>query len=391
LGRHETGLALLHRALAVDPDSALGQYRLALAYDRLGRPADAIPHYEAAVAASPGHNPTINRLAEAYQRVGRLADARKAYEKSLANNPGYEVDAILGLAALDIQEGSTRSYLLAKRRLTDLLAWMPENVAARVNLGVVRSALGQQQPAMREYRLALDQEPSNVTALLNLGQLEHAAGREDRAAELFRRALDAGLQSPEQAVVVHDFLLTRSKISQAVDVWRRVVDTFPDSMMARGFLAWSHALNGQPTQAKEVIAELSNEPGDGFAERPIVVAALAYLSFVESRYEPATRRIATLCRQRDAAAKDARQRLLGAFERFDTDHPNRPWTYCLTARLLIAEGRLKAAGVFVGLCKQWCPPSAPCQGELQTLRSQMERGDAPGGASGHRSKSDAVR
>src|SRR3972149_9893976 len=47
-GQSDEGLRLLHRALEVDPDNDLGLFRLATAYDDLGRLEEALLFYEAA-------------------------------------------------------------------------------------------------------------------------------------------------------------------------------------------------------------------------------------------------------------------------------------------------------------------------------------------------------
>jgi hypothetical protein len=67
---------------------------------------------------------------------------------------------------------------------------------------------------------------------------------------------------------------------------------------------------------------------------------------------------------------DARRRLLGALERYDQKRPNSPWTFCLATQILISDGNLKGADVFVGLCEQRCKDAA-CHEQAQRLRSQI--------------------
>ena len=287
LGNGEVALEHLHTAIELDPRNPLGKYRLAMAYEQLGHLSEALPYYEAAVDTAPSNNPTIKRLASAYRRLGRPADARAAFEKALVNNP-YEVPATMGLIELDIAQATPESYLTAERRLVTLLDWMPENTTARVNLGVVRAALGRTAEAIEAYKHVLGQRYTNrtvatyvgmkerqdqLTAALNLAQLYHAAGDVDRARPLFERAAaelvrdglvrdgrvrvglvrdtnHAPATAIDQVIVVHDFYVTQGAADRAVSLWLGFVERFPDSVEGHAFAAWSYALSGAMEQAR---------------------------------------------------------------------------------------------------------------------------------------------
>ncbi|MFH1109137.1 MAG: tetratricopeptide repeat protein [Planctomycetota bacterium] len=170
LGHGDEALRLIRRAMEVDPNDDLALYRLAAAYDDLGRFDDALPYYEAAAKAAPMNNPTLHRLAAVYRRMGRDADARAAYEQELANNP-YEIPAVLALVELDNQTATRDAYLHAERLLVDLLRDVPDNAPARINLGVVRYALGKVDEAIDAYAEVLSRDPKEATAAINLAQL----------------------------------------------------------------------------------------------------------------------------------------------------------------------------------------------------------------------------
>lgn len=135
-GQNEEALRLLHHALVVDPDSDIGLYRLATAYDDLGRFEEALPYYEAAAKSAPLHNPTLYRLAAVYRQLGRTSDARAAYEKQLVNNP-YDVPAVFALVELDIDTDTPQAYRDATARLVRILADVPDDLPARLNLAVL--------------------------------------------------------------------------------------------------------------------------------------------------------------------------------------------------------------------------------------------------------------
>ena len=87
-------------------------YRLAAAYDELGRWKDALPLFEASAEYSPGDNVTLRRLAALYRREGRLDEARQLYERSLTNN-AFDIEAAVGLVELDVEAATTSSYAAA--------------------------------------------------------------------------------------------------------------------------------------------------------------------------------------------------------------------------------------------------------------------------------------
>ncbi len=366
LGNSERALEVLHKAIEVDPKNPLGMFRLALAYDELGRTAEAVPYFEAAVEAAPSHNPTINRLASAYRRVGRKGDARAMYLEALANNP-FEVPATMGLVELDILQGMDESYRSAERRLTTLLDWMPENTDAWTNLGVVYRALGRTNEAVEAYTRALKRNPSHVTAALNLAQIHHSAGQNKRAWPLFERVVAAGLESIEQATAVHDFLISQGAADRSVALWEKFVERFPDSADAHASLAWSYALADDFVRAR---AKTEALPG-GKSASALTLAILAYVDLAEGRYKAAAARTESLCGQGETGAK-TRHELQRALEYYDRRQPDVAWTFCLTTQLLIADGNIEGANIFIGLCEERCNDPA-CREQVRGLRTQTAK------------------
>jgi tetratricopeptide (TPR) repeat protein len=325
-------LRLLHKALAVDPINDLAKFRLGLVYDELGRDREALPYYEACVASAPSHNPTIHRLANLYRRLGRPDDARKMYEKELENN-GFEMPATMALAEMDFSEATPEGFRSAERRLLGLLVWMPENVAARVNLA----------------------------------HLYDTTGDTPRAAEQFSEAEKYGFESLEQADFAHDFFEQRGDFAGAIRLWTGFLRRYPEDIQRRAMLAWSLAMADDFPRARTEIAAL---PSD-VSELPTVQATFLYLALTEERYEVVTA-LADRLSSSGAAGQDARRRLLGALERFDQRRPNVAWTYYTTADLLLGESRKEAARVFADLFSAHCDESS-CGAYRTLLEEKLSR------------------
>lgn len=87
-GQTQQGLALLSQSCQLNPDNADAQFQLGAIYDRLKRPADAVPHFERVVALDPGNASAWDYLALNLEPLGNVDQVEAAYKKGLAANQG---------------------------------------------------------------------------------------------------------------------------------------------------------------------------------------------------------------------------------------------------------------------------------------------------------------
>ena len=367
-GNHASALHHLRRAIELNPENPSCYYRLGMGLDEMGRLDEAIPLYEKAVELAPSHNIRRSRLAAAYRRVHRVEDARAVHEGSLESNP-YDVTAAMGLAELDIAEGTSDSFQAARQRLEVLLDWMPENVKAMTNLGAVYVTLQATEAAESVYIEALSRDPNNVTVAINLGQLYYAAGDRDRAERLFLAAAKIGPTSLAEAIVVYDFFEPAGTFDPAIGLWEGFTARFPEVIDAQAFLVWTWAQAGQVERARTQLDAMEA----GGQRHPLLLAASALMQLEDRAFDSALRHVEAL-RELGPDGSDARGRLLGALERFDQRQPSVPWTFCLTARLLLADGRFEPAAIFTGLCEERCDSDDACRAEVQHLRERIQAG-----------------
>lgn len=383
-GRGVEALRLLHEALEVDETSSLAKLRLAMAYDELGRPDDALPWYQSAAADAPAHNPTLQRLASVYRSLGRPDEAQRLYLKQIENNP-YEVPAILALAELDIERSTPESLDAAEARLRALLDWMPENPAAHVSLGLVMAARSRPSDAIAAYEQALRYDPRDTTALLNLANLHRARGDSERAGSYFDLATAQQSLTVAQAESAHDYYASRGAWERCAALWADVAKR-PGSGDATIYRNWSAAMAGvvPPPGASPAGSPLSasdaaitwcgliriHHPGATTASgasgvSPVDDAARAWCALAMNDIPAARRSTARLAGPDVSTA--LRSRLLAGLERFDELWPENPWTFCLAAALLQANGNMDGARAFVGLCERFCRDEA-CKAEAARLR-----------------------
>jgi tetratricopeptide (TPR) repeat protein len=128
------------------------QMLLGVAYQQLGRAADALQALERAAAADPTNPEALRALAQAYLQAGRPAgDAARLYERALAVQPA--------------------------------LAWM------RAEYADLLESEGLTERAAGEYRRALVEQPSLAGAWFNLGALLAGRGRTAEATDALGRAV----------------------------------------------------------------------------------------------------------------------------------------------------------------------------------------------------------
>lgn len=361
----QAALQTLQLACEEDPESARAEFRLAAAYEEVGRLNEALSLYEDGVRRAPLANPQLHVLASLYRHFGLVDSARQTYEQILRNN-AYDAKAIMGLTELDIEKTTPASLRAAQSRLESLLEWMPENADAWANLGVLLNGLGRRDDAMAAYRRALKERPTHVTAAINLALLFYQDGDVVRAAPLFQQAVENGLESVKQAVAVHDFLVGQGLEDRAASLWQEEMARFPDSAQARAFAAWSLILADRIAEATAV----REHPGQA-ADQPIWIAGSAMLAVIQADMASALENGAQLCGNA-SAAKDARNRLLRALQKYDQRRPGNAATYCLTARLLTAEGQNQAAVAFTDLCRRNCKDPVCIE-----LADQLQPGPPP--------------
>lgn len=153
-----------------------------------GNPGDASPRYDRADA--------WDALGLAAEDLGRPGEAERAYRAALRSRPAHP-PATLNLAGL-------LADLLRLDEAEDvLLPWLAGHRGvdtAWSTLGTVRLRRGDLEGARRAFETALDIRPENLAARLNLGVTHRRAGRRHQARQAFAAAGD-GLGTVEAALL----------------------------------------------------------------------------------------------------------------------------------------------------------------------------------------------
>jgi tetratricopeptide (TPR) repeat protein len=159
--------ASFQRAVEVNPDNAVSQYRLGAEHLRRGNAHDAVIHLQKSFQLDPGNQSTLNSLQLALRQDGQIEEAKRIKEKLVEVLRGIDQQSEKAFSALRLNnEGAAleRAGNLpsAAQKYRAAVALDPGHVGIRVNFGVVLLRLGRWKEGLAELREALRRDPSNT-------------------------------------------------------------------------------------------------------------------------------------------------------------------------------------------------------------------------------------
>ncbi len=240
---------------------------------------------EKRIADVPGDASTRNALGVAYVQLGRVAEAVVQFEAALRVDPELSMAHYnLGVIAMGQQRVPE-----AIARFEQALALRPDYIEARNNLGIVLEAAGRPAEAEVQYRAALGARPSHAAARNNLGRVLLARGAVFEAMEEFSAVLRGRPDSADAQYNLGRALMAQGRVVEAVQQWRGAVALRPDSLVFTLDLAWTLATNPAVRNAAEAVrlAEGANRTAPD--RNPAVLDVLAAAHAADGRLDVAIR------------------------------------------------------------------------------------------------------
>ena len=167
----ETDAIGLEALIRRDPARSALRDDIAVLYMELNRPADAIPHFEAALAMKRDSAQAHFNYGSALAAAGRLEAAVAQYQRALTLRPDYAI-AHNNLGTALLQLGRSQPALASFREAARI---DPSLAEAHLNIGLAARALGDLTEAIARFRRVLDLNPDWVTAISSLASLLAAA------------------------------------------------------------------------------------------------------------------------------------------------------------------------------------------------------------------------
>ena len=259
-GDHQT--ALLHAVQALRSSDALELHvAAARAYERAGRPAEAVAAFRDVVAREPDHLAAWRGLCELATAGERWADALPAQERVLALTPpgpgcSEEEVRLAGihyeLGRQRLGEGDRRAARLA---FESARRARPDFVPAHVALGDVLVAEGRDAAALALWEGALAFGPA-LPLLSRIEHLHRAAARPTQMITLYEHAVARWPESPAVAVQLGRVYFELSMLDEAAEQFEKIEVRAPDLPVIHAYLGAIFERRGQAREAFEEYRQL---------------------------------------------------------------------------------------------------------------------------------------
>ncbi len=292
-GRAGEAAGLIQKALVVNADDPSLHCNLGIAFEQLGKPDQALAHFDRAIALAPAlAAPLVNRgnvrrdtghpeaalrdydaalarapeLAEAHSNrgqallaLGRIEEALAACDEALAQNPHLphalrcKADALMKLSR---PKQAAETYRLA-------LALMPDSSDCHAGLAEACFTLGRHEAALEAFEAAIKRDDQRPALYSGKGMALHLLRRFPEALAAFDSALAL---EPEHAYAFNNrgaTLIELGRLAEAEAMFRRCVELRPDFLPAQRNLA---KLMGDQRRYGEMFDlysdAVSQQPGD---------------------------------------------------------------------------------------------------------------------------------
>ncbi len=179
------GVALIGRAVSLQPADATFHVNLGEAYWALGQLDKVIACCESALRLQPNSPGVLCNLGSTLVARGEVDRALNCFCEAVRLAPDFAAARNNYGNALRLK-GDTVAALEQFRQTVRL---EPASVEARMNLGMILLSLSEPQEAFIHCREAVRLNPGLPVAWINLGNVVHTLGRLDEAAACFREAI----------------------------------------------------------------------------------------------------------------------------------------------------------------------------------------------------------
>lgn len=184
-GRVELGVALIRKAIAVNPNDAAIHNNLANALYELKQLGEAVASYDRAIALRPDYPSAYYNRAAALKDLQRPAEAIESYDKAIALAPDYAE-----------AHNNRGNVLYETKRLAEALAAYDQAVALNLafpevhaNRGAILRELKRPAEALAAFDKALALRPDWAEAYFSRGNLLHGTKRLDEALASYNKAI----------------------------------------------------------------------------------------------------------------------------------------------------------------------------------------------------------
>ncbi len=234
-GRLADAERLYRQGLALQPDSASGQFNLGVALSQLNRPAEAVAAFQKSLALAPNQVECLNSLGVALGILGRLDEALDAYWRALKIEPEnatvyYNAGiALKAMGRIDPAEAAWRRAVAIR----------PDFLEALNHLGLVLADRGRLLESVEVLNQALAVKPDSADTLNNLSNSLRDLGRTDEALKALQRAVAAKGGDADAYTNLGNILSRMARVEESMQAHRRAMELDPNHAIANSNLIFT--------------------------------------------------------------------------------------------------------------------------------------------------------
>lgn len=239
----------------------------------------AIDCFEQVLVDAPNFAPAIAGIAESYFFLGflNLVPPRESFpkagemaQKAIDRDPSLAfAHTILGLTRLHFEW----DWPGAEKDLKQALALNAQDGLAHAGYGTYLLVMGRLEEAVIEFSRELKINPLASSTAFNIGVSLMRAGRLDQAIARMKILSEGEEDHPYNQWILGQALFLRGERKTGIERMRRAVDQSKRNPMILSGLGWALAMDGQTTEAEEIIAELKRR-SDEEQIRPYLIAKI---------------------------------------------------------------------------------------------------------------------
>ncbi len=225
-GDFQGAIECYERAIAIEPNNAIGYSNLGVIKQQLGEFAEAIAYYRQALEIDPNLAETLSNLGSALADAGETAEAIATYDRALSLNPNC-AEALINLGLAREEEGDLVEAINCYQQAIQV---NPNCAEAYLNLGIVLEEQGKLDEALVVCQQAIQQFPANPDAHYNLGIVLHKQGKIENAIACYQRVLSLKPDFTQALNNLGKAFEEVGKLVNAIDCYHRAIELQPNNI-----------------------------------------------------------------------------------------------------------------------------------------------------------------
>ena len=244
-GKAQAALACWRSALSLDPSFPEANTNLGMALYEQGELEAGLALLRKALEAAPACANALNNLGVALGAAGAREEALSCFHQAVILQPDHALTHMNAGNLLRTQ-GRLQEAIASYRRAVVLA---PGLAPAYYNLGKGLSDFGMLEEAVASYATAVELSPESADAWNSLGIVLWELGRADEAIKALRTALALSPRFAKAWFNLHTLVLDTQNLANAIDCLRQVIEIDPEDREARFFLGMLLDYGGNPAAA----------------------------------------------------------------------------------------------------------------------------------------------